>query len=383
MRRILSLPVVLGLLALTPSPAPSCSLCANVQQAQTLRQEAAQPSARIILFGSLANPRLNSNGGGTTELHIQTILRDDPFLTNKKKIELARYVPVSDAKNPPRFLVFCDVFQDKLDPYRGVPIKDPTAIDYLKKALPLDAKQKAGNLPFFFNYLDSPDPEVARDAFLEFAKASDQEIGQVAPKLSADKLRQWLQDPKTPPERLGLYAFLLGGCGAARDAGLLRSLLDDPSDRCVSASDGIASGFIHLKPAEGWAWLQATLRDGKKPLPLRLTVVRTLRFYHGWQPQETRGQVLNALAGMVAQGELADLAVEDLRRWKMWDLTKQVLELQAKKGFDAPLMQRALVRYALCCDDAMCKKFVSDRRRQDAELVKDVEEGLRLETSSK
>ena len=108
-------------------------------------------------------------------------------------------------------------------------------------------------------------------------------------------------------------------------------------------------------------------------------MVRTLRFYHGWQPQETRPQVLAALAGMLTEGELADLAVEDLRRWKMWDLTTQVLALNARKGFDAPLMQRALVRYALCCDDAACRRFVTVRRGQDAEMVKDVEESLQFE----
>src|SRR5262249_37500772 len=160
--------------------------------------------------------------------------------------------------------------------------------------------------------------------------------------LSAERLRRWLQDPNTPAERLGLYAFLLGGCGQVRDAALLRALLENPSERVVNASDGILSGLIHLAPKEGWDWLQRTMQDGKKPLPVRLTVVRTLRFYHAWQPEATRKPVLATLAAMVAQGELADLAVDDLRRWKIWDLTPQVLALPTRKGFDAPLMQRAL-----------------------------------------
>lgn len=380
-RRLLIAGGATTLLAALPCPAPSCSLCplGLQNQAPTFRQEAAQASARLILYGTLGNPQIKGGGNGSTDLNIQTILRDDPSLTNKKKLELPRYVPVSDPKNPPRFLVFCDVFQDKLDPYRGIPIKEPAAVDYLKKSLALDPKDRAGNLLFFFDYLDAADPEVARDAFLEFSKATDQEIGQVAPRLSAERLRKWLEDPKTPVERLGLYAFLLGGCGHVRDAALLRSLLKDTSERVVNAYDGILSGLIHLDPKEGWNWLHATLRDGKTPLPVRLAVVRTLRFYHGWQPQETRPQVLAALAGMLAQGELADLAVEDLRRWKMWDLTTQVLALNGQKGFDAPLMQRALVRYALSCDDGTCRQFVAGRRRHDPEMVKEVQESLQFE----
>jgi hypothetical protein len=368
-----------AVLALLPCPAPGCSLCTSVAQAPTFRQEAAQVSARIIVYGSLANPQVKGGGNGTTDLLIEAILRDDPALADKRKLELPRYVPVNDPKNPPRFLVFCDVFMGKLDPYRGVPIKDPASVVYLRKALTLDARDRTASLLFYFDYLDAADPEVARDAFLEFAKATDQEIGRLAPRLSADRLRKWVQDPKTAPERLGLYSFLLGGCGQTRDAALLRSLLADTSERVANAYDGILSGLIHLDPREGWSWLQSTLRDGKKPLFMRLTVVRTLRFYHGWQPQETRSQVLNALAGMLDQGELADLAIEDLRRWQMWDLTSRVLALAGRKGFDSPLMQRAVVRYALACDDGACRQFVAARRRADAELVKDVEEALQLE----
>src|SRR5438105_498264 len=114
-RRALQVSVVAIFLAAGAStPALACSLCMNVQQAPTFRQEAAQASARLILYGTLANPQLKAGGNGATDLIIQAILRDDPFLKNKEKLELPRYLPVNDPKNPPRFLVFCDVFMDKL-----------------------------------------------------------------------------------------------------------------------------------------------------------------------------------------------------------------------------------------------------------------------------
>ena len=122
------------------------------------------------------------------------------------------------------------------------------------------------------------------------------------------------------------------------------------------------------------------LRDGRKPLPMRLAVVRTVRMYHGWQPKESRDNVLKCVAAMIAQGELADVAIEDLRRWQMWDLTPDILALYGKKGFDAPIMQRAIVRYALSCkDDEAAKSSSAERRRYEPDLVKEVEESLQFE----
>ena len=105
------------------------------------------------------------------------------------------------------------------------------------------------------------------------------------------------------------------------------------------------------------------LSDGRKPLPVRLAVVRTVRMYHGWRPTENHDPVQKCLEAMIAQGELADIAIEDMRRWKMWDRTPDILGLYGKKGFDAPIMERAIVRYALSCGDEASKKFVAERRQ--------------------
>ena len=378
-RTVKALSAVALLLAAALS-ARACSLCnGNLRQAPTFRQEAASANARLVLVGTIKNPRLNGDGSGkgTSELHLDAVLRTDPILKDRKMVLLPRYLPVSDPRNPPRFLVFCDVFRGELDIFRGVPLKTADAAAYVKEAI----KQPAGNnLAFFFNYLEHPDPEVARDAFLEFAKATDQDIGQAARKFAPDKLRRWLKSPDTPPERLSVYALMLGACGGAEDATLLGSLLTKTDERVVNAYDGILGGYIHLRPREGWEVALATLRDGRKPLPVRLAVARTLRFYHGWQPKESLANVLKGLESMIVQGELADVAVEDLRRFQLWDFTREVLGLYGKPGYNAPLMQRAIVRYALSAKaDATTRAFLAERRRAEPDLVKEVEEQLEFE----
>src|SRR5262245_35224059 len=114
MRLCLSLLLIAlcGLLCL-PSPASSCRLCVgNIQQMKTMRQDAAE--AKLLLYGSLANPRLAAGDTGSTDLRIEKVLKTHDFLGNKTTVGLPRYIPVQNPKDPPRFIVFCDVYKDKL-----------------------------------------------------------------------------------------------------------------------------------------------------------------------------------------------------------------------------------------------------------------------------
>jgi hypothetical protein len=369
--------VVVGLLVgVSGSRAPACNLCtAGAQQGLTWRQEAGQ--ARLILYGTLENARLNGESG-KTDLRVEAVVKTDNSFKVTGVVEIPKYLP-ADPQAPPRFLVFCDVFNGKLDPYHGVPTQGKGAVDYLKGALALNAKDRTAALLYYFRYLDNPDKEVANDAFREFARANDREVGEVAPRLAPERLRAWLKDPQTPDYRFGLYAFLLGACGGDPDADLLRALLEHPDERTTSAYNGVLGGYIQLRPREGWDLAVALVRDEKKPFPLRYAVLRTLRFYHGWKPDETRDHALRGLAVALPEGDLADLAVEDLRHWQWWDLTRQVLALYPLKSHSAPIMRRAIVRYALCCPLPEAAAFVAERRRQDPGMVQDVEETLKFE----
>lgn len=375
----MGLRTVLGLLiALTVLPCPegqACSIC-NLQ-GSTLRQDAAQ--AKLVLYGAVTASKLSpETGSGTSTFAIEKVIKNDPFLGDRKTIELPRYVPVNKDK-PTRFLVFCDVFKEKLDPYRGAPATSPAIVEYLQGALALDSKDTCNHLQYFFKYLDHRDAEVAADAFLELARASDKELGQAAAKFDAAKLRAWVQDPQLPADRLNLYGFLLGACGSDRDGVLLRTLLQKPDERTTSAYQGLLCGYIQVRPKEGWELAHEVLKDPKKPFNERYAVLRTLRFYHGWKPAETRRDVTRGLGLAVEQGDIADLAIEDLRRSANWDLTAAVLAQYDKKSHAAPIVKRSIVRYALTCPRDEAKAFVEAVRKQDAELVGDLQEQLDAE----
>ncbi|MFL5240758.1 MAG: hypothetical protein ACJ8FY_01505 [Gemmataceae bacterium] len=377
MRRIITLACAgLALLGALP-PALACSICGSIGDQKTFRQDAGD--SKLILFGTLDKSTPNAGGAGSTDFSLTKVIKTDPILGDKKTLEIPRYIPIDKNKEHPRYLLFVDVFKGKLDFFRGVPVQSADAVDYVQGLVKIDPTDRSKLLLHCFNYLEHPDKEIAYDAYLELAKASDQEIGQIAGKLAPEKLRGWIKNPKTPQERLGLYAFLLGGCGKDADAAFLRSLLDKPSERILPAYDGILDGYIQLRPKEGWDFAKTVLHNEKQPFQARFAIVRTLRFFHNWKPEATEANVLPCLRLVLAQGDLADLAVADLIRWKNWDLTADVLALYGKKSHDAPIVRRSIVRYALLCPKPAAAAFVAECRKQDAELVSDVEEGLQLE----
>ena len=171
--------------------------------------------AAMVLVGMFHDPMLGKGGleDGTTDFTIDQILKSNDIVKNKKIITLPRYLP-NPKKN--KFVVFCDVYKGNIDPYRGVEVQpNSDLVKYLFGAVAVKDKSSAERLCYCFDYLNSPEFDVAIDAYREFAKADYKEYKDLAKKLPPDTIAGWLKDPKTPPYRYGLYASLLGHCGKA------------------------------------------------------------------------------------------------------------------------------------------------------------------------
>jgi hypothetical protein len=82
--------------------------------------------------------------------------------------------------------------------------------------------------------------------------------------------------------------------------------------------------------------------------------------------------VLEGLAAVLRHGDMADMAIEDLRRWKEWDLTNEVLRLYGQKGYTSPLMVGTLARYAFACPRPEAARFREELRRKEPALYQDL-----------
>jgi hypothetical protein len=215
---------------------------------------------------------------------------------------------------------------------------------------------------------------------LEFAKASDAELLKAKAVLDPAKLRKWLADPNTPADRLGVYGLLLGACGGPDDAKTLARLVGEPSplpERVASNLGGLLAGYLMLDPKAGWTAVEAALTDPARPFHERLAAIGTVRFIQATRP-DAKPAVLGCYRATIRHGDLADLAIDDLRRWGWWGLTADVLAKFDATPSPPPVLRRGVLRYALGCPNAEAKQFLEVARTREPKLVADVEESVRL-----
>jgi hypothetical protein len=359
-------------------PAFACTFCGeSLRSKPTLRLH--YSAAKVVVYGQLRNPRFDpATDIGFTDMHVTAVLKDDAFRNGQVVLTLREYLPVI-GNTPPDYVVYFREEGGKLVKSHGLAAPART-VEYIKAAAVLPADDPVKRLAFFFRHLDSTDPAVAADAFHEFARAPDADILKAAGELKPAVVRRLIADLNTPPERLGVFAFLLGACGGPADAAFLAELLrpNPLPERTESAFGGLLAGYILLSPRDGWAYAAAVLGDEKRPYSQRLSAINTVRFFQASRGRTCRAEVLRCCAALLPHGDLADQAVEDLRRWGWWDLTADVLGLWGKPSHTAPVVRRGLVRYAITCPKPEAKAFFEAARRADPKLVKEVEDRMSL-----
>jgi hypothetical protein len=365
----------------TRLPVEACPFC-NGADGKTLTTDAGEAS--LILFGKLKNARVDPKDAyaGQTDLEIETVVKSHPILAGRKVITLPRYLPPDPDY---KFLVFCDVYKGQLDAYRGEPVKTDSRIaTYLKGAIAVKDKPPAVRLKYFFDYLEDKDSTVSADAYKEFGFADYKDYRLVAEKLPAETIVRWLNDPNTTAARFGLYASMLGHCGKADNAPLLRHLLDEPQQRLTSGADGVMAGYVLPRPKDGWAYVAALMKDSKLDFGVRYGALRAARFFHEFRPEVVSTSDLTAaVSALLDQKDIADLAIEDFRKWGCWSEADRILNFYGLESHNVPIIRRAILRYALSCPPTANPRigtFLADRRTDSAKLLEEVQELLNLES---
>jgi hypothetical protein len=373
-------------LALTAGPVAACPFCTPT--GTTLTGEVAQ--ADFILFGTLSNPQRDPNdptafNKGSTDLSIEMVIKSHDMVKDKKKITLPRYVP-PDGKDY-KYLIFFNVVGGQLDPYRGESVPTDSKLpEYLRGAIDVRTKSTVERLEYFFKYLEDQDIVVSTDAYSEFGYADYKEVREVAPRLPAETLLKWLKDPNTRGSRLGLYGLLLGHSGKAEDAKAIRALLDDKERSYVSGLDGVVAGYIMLDPKAGWEYLLGIIKDQEKDFPVKYAALKTVRYFWEYRPDVIpQKQSLDAMKILMDDPDIADMPIEDVRKWKLWDLTPLVLGYAKKESHNTtPITMRAILKFAIMASwvdpkNTAAAEYVAAARKKDPKRVQFLEEVLKDE----
>ena len=254
--------IALVIALLLPFPAPACDLCNGASRRASLAQEFEQ--AHVVVFGHIANPKWVDfkNGTGTTDFHVDKIIKDNAAFPRQQVITLSRYLPIIDAKAAPRYVLFYRLPAKNLEPVCGRQIGSSAVLEFIAE-LQKQRKDPVEGLLFAAKHLESADADVAEEAFLAFAQADNKTIVTAAKKMTPARVRQLLKTPDLEPEKVSMYAYLLGSCGGADDAAQLRKMLKDSAARNYKAYEGILAGYVTIRPKEGWAFAQDLLKNEK------------------------------------------------------------------------------------------------------------------------
>ena len=311
------------------------------------------------------------------ELVLDDVLVAHPALNARKSVFVGRQMEPDNKK----YLFLIDVFKGNFDVYSGILLDDKGEIErYLRGALQLKDKSQIGRMRYSAKYLNSPCKEVAASADLEFVKADYASLRKVAKTLHPDVFVKSLRDSETPPGQLGTKAMLLGHCGKKEHAILLRKLIDAHLPKGESHLEGLLFGYVLLDPKNGWDLLAQTALQKERSFLIRYQAYKALRRIGEDRPDLLDAQqCAAAIARILDHSDMADLAVETLRLWKRWEYFDAVLDMHGKAGFDAPVIRRTVLRFALQCPLPAAKTFVVIERARDPESVAEAEELLAIE----
>src|SRR5262245_28003827 len=373
----------LGLLLSGQDHTFAMGFCAHAPR--TLREQAAEAS--LILYGVVLSTRLKDSNkpedGYVTRVQILSALKTDAIWGKPKVVEVHSSIPVKDPENPPKWLLFCDVSSGNLEACGGFVVSSAT-LDYVRGLLTLDNDPGPGRLLFLFNHLEHADDVVANDACRELQQADYKALRRLASQVPAARISKWLRDPKTPAYRKGLYASLLGNCGAPEHAELLQSLLLESKRQPGVYSEHMVA-YTLLNPKEGWAYIRGVLNDPIKDFLLRYGALRALATLASEHP-DVIGKVdlVEGALLLLQDADIADLAIEQLRQWGRREQIVRVLALYGKKSHDLPVVRRAILRFALTfSDQPQATEFLRDLRKKHREEVEAVEEILEIEKADK
>lgn len=267
-----------------------------------------------------------------------------------------------------------------------VPLSDE-AERYLRKSPAID-DPVAKRLVYFLEFLESTDAVVAMDSMAEFAVVPLPDVVAISSKLPREKLRIWLSDEQTVPHRLGLYGMMLGLCGTAEDAELLRSMIETPKSEFPSGLDGITFGYLLLTKTDGLDRLdKIKLRPLSTDFNELSSIMAALRvMWTDGGDRIPRERLRQSMRLCLNRPETAERAIADLARWKDWSIQDRLMSLYGAKDFDDSHTRKAIAFYFVTASKSesaevklQARKNLDKLRERDPHVVKSAERALQSE----
>lgn len=356
-------------------------------KAMTLSTQIAT-SETAVLARWVGNTPAKLIGTGSTDFEVVEVLREQAKGSLRKGSKICLN-PDHAPKSGNLFLV-CGTFEGGGDWDTPVAMTQ-AACEYLKDVCEAGDQAVIVRLAHCLKYLEHSDHIISKDAFDEFDNASFAEVAQLRRELSRENLRNWLTSDKTAPDRLGLYAMMLGLCGNEDDGQLLERKILEPAEDVRLGIEGVMSGYLLISGERGLSILEASkLTDKRALFSETYAAMQAVRFI--WKYGNGRievGRLRQSMMMMLDRPELADLVITDLARMKDWSSQDHLMQLYDAEAYNIPSVKRAIVRFTISAISDMppdlanapdhvvkAQKCLADLEKRDPKTVQDAKRFL-------
>jgi hypothetical protein len=362
------------------APACTCGWCYQIAPRPIAED---YKTASLVVVGRVSNSRKGTAVDGAAianvvDLDISTVFKTHGILTGAKKITIRAEPNVKG-----QYVVFCEIYKGRIEAFRALPIAENSELPvYVAGMATRESRPLADRVSSLLRFVNHKEREIAADAFLELSTIEFHELGAAAAKLDPSMLARRIADPETADAQLGVYASLLGHCGNPRDHGaILRRLLENSRPGAALDLRALMLGYVALQPKEAWSYLESSIiAKPDADFRQRYAALRATNVL--WDDRAklvSRVKLVAAMLAMAEQRDVADFAINNLRRWRRWETTERILALAGRDTHRLGIIQSAILRFALQSLAAEAAAYVAAERRRDPEYVSDTEELLKLE----
>jgi hypothetical protein len=355
----------------TANPVSACPFCLAIEPTLAQRREA----AAAVALGEAAG----RGDGKSQEYRLHTIFKGPPELKKHGAVD-ADSPQTKEGKLAILFATADEPKAREVDRWDwSTAFANEALLGYFAAAPDL-RQPPAKRLGYFAGFLEHPDRDIARDAYLEFAHAPYEDVLAVADKFDFAAVRRWLGSERVPDERKGFYGLVLGV--ARRDAdkadnrALLKRMIVEDRPDFRAGFDGMLAGYLLLSGREGLE--QVAARYVTNPAAKHGDVrhaMSALRFYFEYGPNEARDAIARSIMPLVGRPEFAAAAIIDLARWQRWEALDRIVAVYSKAQSDGPT-RRAVVAFLAVCPKPEADAALEQLRKVDPDGIRAIEKSL-------
>jgi len=319
----------------------------------TLTEQFNQAEIAVLGQWSAANKGPFENTG-ETRFEVKQIFHqsDKTKFKSGDQITINHYHPM---KQGAQFLLL-GTFGDKLKWDDTIEVSQVSLLYFTQAPSPEEKTTK--RFHYFLKFLEDPNETVAEDAFAVITRASFEELVALTPELPRDKIRNWVENPKTSLNRQRLYGLLLGLSAQKSDIAFMEAKITEPTKEFRLGIEGMMAGYLLQTGSDGLdKFEKAKLIPKDVAVSETYAAMQALRFMWTYgDGRISKERLRQSMQLLLDRPELTDLVVADLARWNDWSVLDRLMEMYGAEDYNIPSIKRAIVRYLLVASKGKNKK---------------------------